>query len=54
MCVELRVYDHLFTSEKPNESVNWLQEFNPESLVVVPTARFPVGMKDRLVPEAHF
>ena len=54
MCVELRLYDHLFTSKYPNDSENWLDEFNPNSLVVVPTARFPVGMKDRLVPEAHF
>lgn len=32
---EVRLYDVLFTSEDPAGSENWLQEINPESLIVV-------------------
>jgi glutaminyl-tRNA synthetase len=53
MFVELKLYDYLFKTENPNESENWLDEINPDSLVTVPAARFPASMKHLLVPETH-
>jgi glutaminyl-tRNA synthetase len=52
--VELRMYDYLFVSDNPNESDNWLDEINPNSLVTVPAARFPTQMAEQLTPGAHF
>ncbi|MGH7855855.1 MAG: glutamate--tRNA ligase family protein, partial [Candidatus Binatia bacterium] len=39
---ELRLYDHLFANPDPNdvaEGVDWITTVNPESLVVVPSAK---------------
>jgi len=43
---EVRLYDHLFKSENPNElGAEWLNDINPNSLVTIPHALCDVSMK---------
>jgi glutaminyl-tRNA synthetase len=43
--VEVRLYDRLFMSERPDDRENWLDDINPHSLDVVPHAKIEPSVK---------
>jgi glutaminyl-tRNA synthetase len=42
---EVRLYDRLFKSENPEESGNFLDDLNPQSLQVVPNAKLEPSVR---------
>ena len=43
---EVRLYDHLFTSERPDDDDDFMTTLNPESLEVVPNAKVEPSLAD--------
>ena len=43
---EVRLYEHLFTSERPDEEPDFLFTFNPDSLKVIPKAKVEPSLAD--------
>ena len=50
---EVRLYDRLFKSENPEESGNFLDDLNPDSLQVIPRAKLEPSIRDA-APFAHY
>ncbi|MEA2164259.1 MAG: glutaminyl-tRNA synthetase [Thermoanaerobaculia bacterium] len=50
---EVRLYDRLFQSENPEESGNFLDDLNPQSLQVVPNAKLEPSVRGN-EPFSHF
>jgi glutaminyl-tRNA synthetase len=50
---EVRLYDRLFRSENPEESGNFLDDLNPESLQVVPRAKLEPSIRGA-APFTHY
>ncbi|XP_071686372.1 glutamine--tRNA ligase-like [Rutidosis leptorrhynchoides] len=49
--VEVRLFDKLFLSENPGELDNWLDDLNPESKVVIPSAYAVPSLKNAEVDD---
>ena len=43
---EVRLYEHLFTSERPDEEADFLSTLNPDSLEVVANAKVEPSLAD--------
>jgi glutaminyl-tRNA synthetase len=50
---EVRLYDRLFKSENPEESGNFLDDLNPQSLQIVPRAKLEPSIRGA-APFAHY
>ena len=50
---EVRVYDHLFTSERPDDDDDFMTTLNPESLEVVPNAKVEPSLADAVPGEKY-
>ena len=50
---EVRLYDHLFTSERPDDDDDFMTTLNPDSLEVVPNAKVEPSLAD-VVPGEKF
>ena len=50
---EVRLYDHLFTSERPDDDDNFMTTLNPESLEVVPSAKVEPSLADAVPGEKY-
>ena len=50
---EVRLYDHLFTSERPDDDDNFMTTLNPESLEVVPNAKVEPSLADAVPGEKY-
>ncbi len=48
---EIRLYEHLFTSERPDEEADFLSTLNPDSLEVVADAKVEPSLSDALPGE---
>ena len=46
MDAEVRLYDHLFTSERPDEEPDFLSTLNPDSLEVIADAKVEPSLAD--------
>jgi len=49
LTAEVRLYDHLFTKENPDEDEDFLQNINPKSLVVLNNCKVEPSLKDAKV-----
>jgi len=52
--VEVRLYDHLFTTEDPASSANWEAELNPGSERILLGARIDASLAASVQPGARF
>ena len=50
---EVRLYDHLFTSERPDDDDDFMTTLNPESLEVVPNAKVEPSLADAVPGEKY-
>ncbi len=50
---EVRLYSHLFTKENPDEDGDFLENLNPESLVVLKNCKLEPSLKDAKVGENY-
>ena len=50
---EVRLYDHLFTSERPDDDDNFMTTLNRESLEVVPNAKVEPSLADAVPGEKY-
>ena len=50
---EVRLYDHLFTSERPDDDDDFMTTLNPESLEVVPNAKVEPSLADAVPSEKY-
>ena len=50
---EVRLYDHLFTSERPDDDDDFMTTLNPESLEVVPSAKVEPSLADAVPGEKY-
>ena len=50
---EVRLYDHLFTSERPDDDDDFMTTLNPESLEVVPNAKVEPSLTDAVPGEKY-
>ena len=48
---EVRLYDHLFTSERPDDDDNFMSTLNPDSLEVIPDAKVEPSLADAVPGE---
>ena len=49
----MRLYDHLFTSERPDDDDNFMTTLNLESLEVVPNAKVEPSLADAVPGEKY-
>jgi glutaminyl-tRNA synthetase len=50
---EVRLYDHLFTSERPDDDDDFMTTLNPESLETVPSAKVEPSLADAVPGEKY-
>ena len=50
---EVRLYDHLFTSERPDDDDDFMTTLNPDSLEVVPNAKVEPSLADAVPGEKY-
>ncbi len=50
---EVRLYDHLFTSERPDDDDDFMTTLNPDSLEVVPSAKVEPSLADAVPGEKY-
>ena len=50
---EVRLYDHLFTSERPDDDDDFMTTLNPESLETVPSAKLEPSLADAVPGEKY-
>ena len=50
---EVRLYDHLFTSERPDDDDDFMTTLNPESLETVPIAKLEPSLADAVPGEKY-
>ena len=50
---EVRLYDHLFTSERPDDDDDFMTTLNPESLEIVPDAKVEPSLADAVPGEKY-
>ena len=48
---EVRLYDHLFTSERPDDDDDFMSTLNPDSLEVIPDAKVEPSLSDAVPGE---